>query len=357
MQVKNSDLIIIGAGLTGMALAYYLRTESMRIHLVEARDRLGGRILTRYAEGAAPLEMGATWFGKGHQNVLDLLAALELDSFVQLLGERAIYEPISTSPHQIVQLPPNSDPSFRIGGGSSTLINKLADFISQEHLFLNRKVNSIRLSESGLLVGTDGIEFRAPLVVATLPPYLLAQSISVEPLLPLKLQEIIGTTHTWMGDSIKVALRYPEPFWRMENTSGTIFSNVGPIPEMYDHSDAENSCFALKGFLNNSYFSLTREERINLVLKQLQKYYGAQVSNYLSYEEAIWRDEPFTFAAYEGHILPHQNNGHHVYQQPYLNGRLFIAGSETATRFPGYMDGAIHSAKTISDKIKLFFAA
>lgn len=40
-----------------------------------------------------------------------------------------------------------------------------------------------------------------------------------------------------MGESIKVGLTYTTPFWR-EKSSETIFSNVGPIPEIYDHSSA-----------------------------------------------------------------------------------------------------------------------
>lgn len=40
-----------------------------------------------------------------------------------------------------------------------------------------------------------------------------------------------------MGESIKVGLTYATPFWR-EKSSETIFSNVGPIPEMYDYSNA-----------------------------------------------------------------------------------------------------------------------
>lgn len=55
-----------------------------------------------------------------------------------------------------------------------------------------------------------------------------------------------------MGESIKVGLTYATPFWR-EKSSETIFSNVGPIPEMYDHSNAEETYFGLMGFLNGAY--------------------------------------------------------------------------------------------------------
>ena len=96
-----------------------------------------------------------------------------------------------------------------------------------------------------------------------------------------------------MGESIKVALRYKQPFWRTEGKSGTIFSNVGPIPEMYDHSNLEDTQYALKGFLNGAYHIASREERQEIVLKQLSKYYGEQVRSFDAYEESIWRKEQY----------------------------------------------------------------
>jgi len=45
--------------------------------------------------------------------------------------------------------------------------------------------------------------------------------------------------------------------------------------------------------------------------------------------------------------MPHQNNGHPLFRTPLMNGRLIIAGSETAANFPGYMDGAVQSAYNV----------
>ena len=116
---------------------------------------------------------------------------------------------------------------------------------------------------------------------------------------------------------------------------------------MYDHSGFEEDSFALKGFFNPAYHSLKREERLNMILGQLRKYYGGVVDGYTTYQEAVWAREPFTFAPYRGYIFPHQNNGHEAYRKPCLDGKLFLAGSETADGFPGYMDGAVRSAEFI----------
>jgi len=354
MQNSTCDIVIIGAGLTGLALAYYLKDRNLSIQMLEARDRVGGRIDTLRDENLAPIEMGATWLGKKHTALSDLLRELDLEVFEQELGRTAIYEPISTSPPQLVQLPPNNAPSFRIRNGSSTLIQQLAKRITtSSSIHLNQVVTSIEESQNSMLVKTSIQEIESKIVVSTLPPFLLSKTIDIQPNLPKSTQEIMRQTHTWMGESIKIGLHYKTPFWRAKNLSGTIFSSVGPIPELYDHSNFEDNQYALKGFLNGNYFSLSKEERLNLILKQLRKYFGTQAEGYLKYEEKVWRKEAFTFASYENHVLPHQNNGHPLFRQSYFDGKFFIAGSETATAFPGYMEGAVRSAQFIANSIGL----
>jgi len=128
-------------------------------------------------------------------------------------------------------------------------------------------------------------------------------------------------------------------------------SNVGPIPEMYDHSNVEDTHYALMGFLNGAFHTLTREARLELIKKQLKKYYGAAIDTLLSYHETVWRNEAFSFFPNEGHVLPHQNNGHPFFQKTYLDNKLHIAGTETSRHYPGYMEGAICSAKDVVQKI------
>jgi monoamine oxidase len=352
MKLINADLTIIGAGLTGLTLAYLLREKGLKIKIVEARNRVGGRIQTEYSDLYAPQEMGATWLGKQHEYLTAFLQELNLETFIQILGKRAVYEAISTSPPQLVTLPPNDAPSYRIQGGTSRLIQALVDKIEVESIFTNQVVQSIAYQDDIFMVKTADTTFQSGLVVSTLPPYLFVKTIDIQPVIPENLLKIAQQTHTWMGESIKVSLTYPTPFWRAKNSSGTIVSNVGPIPEMYDHSNVENDKFALKGFLNGAYFSLKKEERLAMILKQLRKYYGAKADDFLTYEETVWRNESYTFAPYESHVLPHQNNGHAIFQQPLFDGRFFIAGSETAAQYPGYMEGAVRSARFVFGRLE-----
>lgn len=352
MSSEKTDVIIIGGGLSGLALAYYLQKSNISYKIIEARNRIGGRINTLALDDCPPLEMGATWLGAKHKSLLGLLNELKLEIFIQELGEIAVYEPISTSPHQIVSLPPNNDPSFRIKGGTKSLVDALYSNLKDEDIHLGEEAQEITKSADEIILKTSKQEITAKKIVSTLPPFLFFKRIAVKPQLPDSLKEVMRNTHTWMGESIKISLTFKEPFWRSDDLSGTIFSNVGPIPEMYDHSNFEDNLYALKGFLNGNYFSYSKEQRLELILRQLRKYYGSKIDSFVRYEETVWRDEKYTFTPYDDHILPHQNNGHQLYQKSFLDNSLFIGGAETATTFPGYMDGAVSSAKYVAQQIK-----
>ncbi|HEU5347590.1 MAG TPA: FAD-dependent oxidoreductase, partial [Ktedonobacterales bacterium] len=58
--MADYDVVIIGAGAAGLAAAATLAQDGYRIALVEARDRIGGRIYTIRPPGALlPVELGA----------------------------------------------------------------------------------------------------------------------------------------------------------------------------------------------------------------------------------------------------------------------------------------------------------
>lgn len=352
MVNQDCDILIIGAGLTGLTLAYLLRTESVNVQLLEARERIGGRIDTGRLTQHAPVEYGATWLGKKHTALSTLLEDLDLSVFEQRLGDTAIYEPISTSPPQLVKLPPNDEPSYRIQGGSSTLINTLSQQLANNcSIHTGQVVKAITLTDENVVVTSSSGKIKCKTVVSTLPPYLLAKTVKCTPSLSPEMSQLMLQTHTWMGESIKIALHYASPFWRSSGLSGTMFSSVGPVSELYDHSNVEDNLFALKGFLNGAYHTVSKDERKQLVVQQLQRYFGKQATKFIRYEEKVWRQESFTFLPYQQHVLPHQNNGHPSYRETLWNDRLFLAGSETAARFPGYMDGAVRSAQYVFDQL------
>jgi phytoene dehydrogenase-like protein len=61
---SSADVVIVGAGAAGLAAARMLATEGKRVIVVEARNRIGGRILTQRTEAGVqstivPVELGA----------------------------------------------------------------------------------------------------------------------------------------------------------------------------------------------------------------------------------------------------------------------------------------------------------
>lgn len=349
--VVETDILILGAGLTGLTLNYLLKDSGYQVMLAESRSRIGGRIHTLKGPNEPTVEMGATWFGTKHRHLVQLMKELGVGCFPQELGESAIYEYMSSSPPQLVTLPENDEPSFRIKGGTSKLIKALEKFLSRDQLYLNTPIRHIQKEDDGLLAKATSLAFKAKYIVSTLPPNLFKIQIATTPQLPPEVLALMGQTHTWMGESIKFALTFPKPFWKEQGSSGTVFSNTGPVTEMYDHSDVEQKHHALKGFVNSAYYTLTENERKQLVLVQLKKYYGQQVEGYKNYYEKVWAKEKCTYTPYPDHVLPHQNNGNPIFRQSLLEGRLFLAGSETASAFPGYMDGAVESARLVKEEL------
>ncbi len=60
-QAKGKSVIVIGAGLSGLSAARDLVAAGATVTVVEARDRIGGRIWTSRAWPDLPIDMGASW--------------------------------------------------------------------------------------------------------------------------------------------------------------------------------------------------------------------------------------------------------------------------------------------------------
>ena len=55
---RETDILIIGAGITGLSLAKRLEEHGKDYVILEARERLGGRIQTFITKNGTPVEMG-----------------------------------------------------------------------------------------------------------------------------------------------------------------------------------------------------------------------------------------------------------------------------------------------------------
>lgn len=342
-------IIIIGAGLSGLLTAYRLKKEGIPFKVLEARSRIGGRIHTLYGTNNTPIEMGATWFGSQHNHLIALLKELGIDYFEQYMDDTVFFQPSSTSPAESVQIP-SQPPSYRISGGSSNLINTLCQSLDENDVLLNQSVKKIQWHKESVRVITNEV-FEGDRVVLSIPPKLWAKRILFDPLLPNNLMNLAQQTQTWMEDSIKIALTYNRPFWRQENRSGTLFSNTGPVTELYDHCNHERSRYALCGFIHSSFKNLDYAERRARVMNQIKDVFGVEAEGFMDYEECIWSREENTFEESDGSLYPHQNNGSPIFSNSFFDDKLIISSSESASEFSGYMEGAVYSANVTAKKI------
>jgi len=90
----DADVIVVGAGAAGLAAARSLAARSMRVLLIEARDRVGGRIWSRQtSRTATPAELGAEFIHGRALQTMALLrdagtAAIDVGSEYWVTGKR-----------------------------------------------------------------------------------------------------------------------------------------------------------------------------------------------------------------------------------------------------------------------------
>jgi monoamine oxidase len=86
--MKNTDVIVIGAGVAGLAAAHTLRGMGRTVVVLEAADRVGGRAWTVPIAGAA-FDLGATWLHDAARNPLVPLARANGETLIDADATRA----------------------------------------------------------------------------------------------------------------------------------------------------------------------------------------------------------------------------------------------------------------------------
>ncbi len=332
MGMKKKELIIIGAGLSGLYTAYLLQND-YQITIVEARDRLGGRIF-----GIDDHDMGPSWVWAHQKHILKVIETFKLTLFAQYTKGLALYD----VPQGVERFhPPGSDPSARIQGGMSKLIEAIAQSLSHTTILLNHPVNMIKEQENRLEVTTPSQNFQADYVISTLPPR-LAANLRFEPKLPPNVLKQLQNTPTWMGYATKCVIEYQKPFWRDSGLSGFAFSHRGPLGEIHDATTSKHA--ALFGFLHTKY-----EADPKAIEAQLVRMYGAQAKNFTAMHIVKWHEQPYTATAEDAtRLTDHPPYGYTLF---HFDERLHFSGTESSYESGGYLEGAIVAAKTMATKL------
>jgi len=452
--MNPSDCIVIGAGFSGLQCARQLHDAGLRVTVLEARDRIGGR--TRVTELAGrTVDIGGQWIGAAHSELQTLarsagvqelpqftdgarllhldhggrdrlkryrglipnanpLALLELQRAIQTLTKQQkaldLHAPWETErasewDHQtldswmrrhlrtrtgreifdiavrsVMTAEPGmlsflgflfycaSNENFEVltsvesgaqaatvDGGMVQLAEHLArPLTAAELIHLEAPVAEIRRSDpsSGLVVTTaDGRAFQAPKVVCALPPA-LQDRIRFDP--PLAANRAQLANRMPMGSVIKTVVAYETPFWRHNGLSGEAVSHSLPFNTVFDATPPSGEFGALVGFIDGApsrrWSSATPEARREAVLTSLTRYFGEQARNPLDHVEHDWITDPWARGCYVGLFTP----GVLTELGPALRapcGDIHWAGTETASEFCGYIEGAIRSGQRAAGEV------
>lgn len=445
MAGVRADVVVVGAGLSGLCAARKILRQGVDVKVVEARDRVGGRTWSQ-AIGQGRFDVGGQWIGPGQARVKALARELGLETFstyttgkkvLELEGKISTYKSSipSLSMVSLIQMqgalsylervrkrvPPSSplaadnadqldsetletwrrrfvksnkingvlDAAIRtifgaeardisalyflmyLNAGGGLLKLSEADGGAQQDRFvsgsqaislalaqelgeavmLERPVRKITQTQEGVEVVADGGAIAAHYVIVSAPPA-LAGRIEYEPAVSVGRDQL--TQRFAMGATVKVLVTYERAFWREAGYSGEVVSSDGPFSIVYDNTSHDGKQPALVGFIvgkhARQWSSQPLADRERRVLAAFAKYFGDEARLCQEYHELDWGAEPWSRGCPVGGLPPGVLSSSFTHlRKP--EGRIHWAGTESATEWMGYMEGAIQSGERAADEV------
>jgi monoamine oxidase len=460
---RECEVVVIGAGFSGLAAARQLARSGVDVLVTEARHRVGGRSFTDTTEAGFRVDRGGQWIGPTQTHLAALAAELGVSTFpTYTAGEGIELRQGVRTPY--VGLIPTSDPRaaaeaiayildldlagfdvpldapwtapdalgldaqtlathlcthlespaardilavavkaifgaeaeelsllfalfyLRSGGGLSNLARTTGG--AQESRFVGGSQQlalgmAAELADrvllgapvSALAHGPDHVKVTARLVspdgdpadpdaehrplTVTARRAILAMSpaltgrLTYTPPLPGRRDQLCMRMP--MGSVTKVHALYDRPFWREDGLNGQIVANEGPMSSTFDDSPEDGSHGAVVGFIAGNdcrrMEGADPEARRGAVLDQLGRAFGPRALDPIEVVEQHWLAEPFTRGGPVAVSSPGALTGlGGALRQPV--GPLHWAGTETATEWCGYLDGAISSGRRAADEVR-----
>lgn len=353
------DAVVVGAGVSGLAVGRDLVAAGRSVRVLEARQRVGGRL-----DSIDGLDLGATWFWPNEQRIQRLVSDLGVAVYEQhLLGDAVYHDPNGT---QRLQGNPIDVRSGRFVRGADSLARAVARELPDGVLCLGTAVTEIafgsgselahehsepigRTDEGGVdertvEVSTTAGRYTARHVVLALPPALAVERLSFTPEFSPELHELARSTPVWMGGITKVVIRYADAFWRTAGLSGSGISHVGPLRELHDMSGVDGVPAALFGFVPaRRVGEATVTEAA--VVEQLVAMFGQDAAEPDVVHIRDWRTEPHTSPVDVELLTSYEWFGDRRYAEPAADGRLHWSSTETSPDFPGHIEGALIAAE------------
>lgn len=448
--MARHETVVVGAGLAGLSAARRLVADGHDVVVVEARERVGGRVEHGRVDDDTVVELGGQWIGPTQDHVRSLVGELGLETFptfnrgddiLEMGGERRLarsgpdalpplgrlatadlaqamvrFERLAsrvpldapweaprarrldartleswiaanlataTARHlfrlsaEAVFATQPSDLSLlhalfyahsgtswttllgveggaqheRIVGGSARIAEGMAAGLG-DRIVLGEPVRRIETAPDQVRVITrGGRELEGRRAIVALPPT-LAGRLEYAPPLPALRDQL--TQRVPAGSVIKLHAVYDEPFWRDAGLTGQAVSDRGPVKLTFDNSPPSGRPGVLMGFAEGEdarrMHRLSPDERRRVTLEVFARHFGARARDARQYLERDWMAEEFTRGCYGGHLTPGVWTGYGS-QLRRPCGPIHWAGAETATRWNGYMDGAVRSGRRAADEV------
>lgn len=415
--MKEVDIVVVGAGFSGLVAARELQRKGLSVLVLEAADRVGGRAMTVKSAAGTAVDLGGQWIGHDHSRMRALARELGIPLFPthpkgQMLIQEAghSYSPFSLTglvavmalarlalmahtglgmrddrtladwvagigSHQarrVVEIALSTvtatdldEVSLRALGdvikASGGLVEMLgfkgyaqdalltsgagglAEILAAElgpAIMLNRAVLEILRDEEGVTVRTSQETIRARRVImAVAPP--MAHAIFHQP--PLPEARVQLQRNTFMGTIYKAVIVYDTPFWRGEGLSGELLALDGLITGAVDISPPGGPghlCVLLPGQAARALDGLDDEARRDAVCNALATHFGERARLPLSFHDKAWHQDKFVLGGYVAWPRPGSFDAVAAAGSGPL-GRVHWAGTESASRFKGYLEGAV----------------
>lgn len=319
-----------------------LHRAGIAFQLVEARDRLGGRILS--VDG---FDLGPAWFWPEMQP--------EFAAFVQGLGVRVF--PQAEAGDVMVQRGPGpaqrypgmrQEPAaMRLAGGMAALVDAISQELPADRIHLNARATGLTLGPEGVGVTlADGSEMTAAHLMLAVPPRLLAAQMGFTPPLPPSVTRLWQETPTWMAPHAKFIAAYDRPFWRGAGLSGAARSQTGPLVEIHDASgvDGKAALFGFVGVPAAARVQVGKAALTAAALRQLGQTFGPAAARPLATYYKDWAADPLTTLPGDPDPGSHPSPVFRPWIEGEWSDRMTLIGSETSHTEPGYLAGAFDAA-------------